>query len=619
MYLQTLKMQDTLLRVFVVAVGLLMCPRDDPGVQELGDTTSLSMQESEERLMEGGNKLDSLMRAVSEKMTHADRRGPSDEKQNIPKEENASVIEEKQVSHFEDVTALKTSQIEREQEEDSQLGMQHKQRGDIQTDGDLSRAEKKQEQIEEISSKEQESALTDLHTKTSENETSEAEIADWEKDYLWYLWNMLSIISVIRFFRKYLGRNSQMKQEGTRVSLVTCIDAEMPLFDTNTLQRFHSKCVKVSADKKWKEEFLEGFADDLTEAMRKVCDKSGMVLEDCQMLNVCNVIVPITPPDPCSFRCLLRNGQASDLLPDMQVCGRIKLVGRKEIQDGCPCQSPGADDMVCLLHCQTEKSKMEITDVYDGPLCVKNTPLLSKSQVTRWFQSTIKEAWAQISHKYEFELNIRYLDAPGALVVRFRSGKKISFNMSPVVRFNTHAHFFITPGSPADFDSLWTLSLTKYENLFLENISKRLPENSCHRETLEVAVFLHRRQTALSGSSALMDFHFKTALMHLLLTSEPSQWKANHVAYRVKDLLAFMGRSLEKKQLHHVLIGNPLILKVVELPVEFTAAQMVNLFHPLVVHNCIYRNAVMHFQEMLKNAHMLIQDYVNQHIDNCSI
>ncbi|XP_074539941.1 inositol 1,4,5-trisphosphate receptor-interacting protein [Halichoeres trimaculatus] len=616
-------MQDTLLlRVVVVAVGLLTCPRDDPSVQELDDTTSLSMQKSEQKPMGGGNKLDSPMEAVNEETTHTDGTGPFDDKQNIPKVENQSVIEEKQVSHSEDVTALKTSQIESEQEEESQLDMQRKQRGDIQTDGALSRAEEKHgqtEKKEKISSKEQESALTDVHTKTSENETSETELADWEKDYLWYLWNTLSIISAVRFFRKYLGRNPQMKQEGTRVSLVTCTDAEMPLLDRNTLERFHSKCVKVSADNKWKEEFLEGFADDLTEAMRNVCDKNVMVLEDCQMLNACNVIVAFAPPDPYSFQCFLRNNQASDLLPDMQVCGRIKLVGRKEIQHGCPCQSSDADDMVCLLHCQTEKSKLKTSDVFDGPLCVKNTPFLSKSQVTRWFQSTIKEAWAQISHKYELELNIRYLDTPGALVVRFRSGKKISFNMSPVVRFNTNAHFFITPGSPEDFDSLWTLSLAKYENHLLENISKHLPENSCHRQTLEVAVFLHRRQTALSGSSALRDFHFKTALMHLLLTSEPSQWKPNHVAYRVKDLLAFMGRSLEKKQLHHVLIGNPLTPKVIELPAEFTAAQAVNLFHPLVVHNCIYRNAVMHFQEMLKNAHMLIEDYVGQHMDNRSV
>lgn len=143
-------------------------------------------------------------------------------------------------------------------------------------------------------------------------------------------------------------------------------------------------------------------------------------------------------------------------------------------------------------------------------------------------------------------------------------------------------------------------------------MSKRLPENSCCSQTLDIAHFLHKRQTALSGSSALKDSHLKMALMHLLLTRDPSEWKPDCMTRRLRDLLDFVERSLERKALHHVLIGNPLVRKVIELPAEFTEANAVNLFHPLVVHNCIYRNAVMHFQEIVRNAHMLISDYVNR-------
>lgn len=401
-----------------------------------------------------------------------------------------------------------------------------------------------------------------------------------------------------------------MEREETRTFPVTCTTAEVPLPDCDTLRQFHSKCIQVSSNKKWMGEFLEGFAKDLLDAMKAVCDRNGgMVIGDFQMVDVCDIIVPFTPLDPYSFQCLLSNNQVSDLLPDMQVCGQIKLVENKKIQNGCHCQIPDTDDMVCLLHCATDKVKTTVTDVCDGRLCMKNSPFLSKSQITKWFQSTIKQAWARISHKYEVELNIRYLDAPGALVVRFRSGKKIHFSMNPVVKFNPDAHFFITPSSPHNLDTFWTLSLANYEDRFLEHISKRLPENSCHSQTLEIAHFLHKRQTALSGSSGLKDFHFKTALMHLLLTKDPSQWKPKYVGCRLRDLLDFMERSLERKLLYHILIGNPLT-QVIELPAEFTQAKTVNLFHPLVVHSCIYRNAVMHFQEMLRNSHMLIQDYV---------
>ncbi len=653
-------MQDILLRVFVVALGLHTYPRDDPRVEEW-DITTEGMQKHEERLLRGGENVDHEMAFVSEETTHTDNRGPRGDIKNIPKEQNQSdqQVTEDKLSVLEDVTvtkqgseedgadhklqegghlitnldpsrpqnsksepetALKTSQIDHEHKGTLQLDMKSKQGEDIQTDGsfiDPSRPQGQQMPEKEVFSSKEQEPLSRLHTQTSENETSETAIADWEGDYLWYMWNTFSIISMIRFFRKYLGRNSQMSQEETRAVPAICTAAEVPLPDSDTLQRFHSKCIQVSSDK-WSE-FLEGFATDLLDAMRTVCDKnSGVLIEDFQMLDVCNIIVPFTPSDPYSFQCLLWNNQASDLLPAMQVGGQIKVVENKKIQNGCPCQSPDADDMVCLLHCETEKVKTKTIDVCDGLLCMKNSQFLSKSQVTKWFQSTMKQAWALISHKYEFELNIRYIDAPGALVVRFRSGKRISFRMNPVVKFDTGAHFFITPCSPDNLDTFWTLSLTNYEDSFLKRICKRLPENSCHSQTLEIAYFLHRRQRALSGSSALKDFHFKTALMHLLLTKDPSQWKPNCVAGRLRDLLVFVEKSLKKKLLHHVLIGNPLAQRVIALPAEFTQAKTVNLFHPLVAHNCIYRNAVQHFQEMLIHAHMLIQDYVDQCIDGAN-
>ncbi|KAG8015139.1 Inositol 1 [Nibea albiflora] len=618
-------MQDTLLRVFVVALSLLTYPRDDSRVKEWDDITAVGVQKSEESLLRG-EKLKHEMAPVSEEMTqvHTDKGGFGDEVKNIPMEQNQS---DPLVAVKEDVTVTKHDS--EEESADHKLPEGENVITNVESNApqnSKSEPEKAPEKQKEDprspqgqqenpekqgpSSKEQESSQSHLQTKTSENETSGKAIVDWEKDYLWYIWNAFSIISMIRWLRKYLGRHSQMEQEDIRASPVTCTTDKVPLPDSDTLQQFHSKYIKVTSDKKWRD-FLEGFANDLLAAMRTVCDSNdGMVIEDFQMVDVYNIIVPFTPPDSYSFQYLLWNNQASDLLPDTQVCGQIKLVENKKIQNSCPCQAPGADDMVCLLHCDTEKVKTKMT-VCDGLLCMKNSPFLSQSQVTRWFQSTIKQAWAQISHKYEFELNICYIYAPGALLIRFRSGKKISFSMNPVVKLNTGAHFFVTPCFPDNFDTFWSLSLTNYEDQLLEHIAKRLPENSCHIQTLEIALFLHKRQTALSGSNALKDFHFKTALMHLLLAKDPSEWKPKYVACRLQDLLVFMEKSLEKKLLNHTLIGNPLTQKLIKLPAEFTQAKTVNLFHPLVVHNCIYRNAVMHFQEMLRNTHMLIQDYVD--------
>ncbi|KAM3623197.1 uncharacterized protein V6R79_008327 [Siganus canaliculatus] len=613
-------MQDTLLRVCVMALSLVMYPRDDPGVENI---TTVAMQKYEEKLLRGGHQLDLDMTPDSDEPQMDVKQILSEENESDPRltggermlvseslEEsgaNASNLDPDlpQNSVSDPKVPFKTSEIEQMKEEiqiESSLGDQSRPQGHQDKQG--------KEEEEEISSH-----LSHLNTRTSDKGASEGAIIDWERDYVWYIWNTFSIISMIRWFRKYLGRTSHIEEEKSRILSASCRAADVPLPDAETLQCFHSKCIQASSDKKWREEeFLDGFLNDLLDSMQTVGDTAGgMAIEDFQMLNACDITVPFRPKEPYSFQCqLLNSNQTSDLMADMQVCGHIKLVEHK-VQPGCPCQSPGAEDVVCLLHCDTESVKTRITEVFDGPLCLKNSPFLLKSQVSRWFQSTIKQAWALISHKYEFELNIRYIEAPGALVVRFRSGKRINFTLNPVVKFNSDTHFFIAPHCPNNLDSFWTLSLTNYENHFLQHFSQQLPEHSCHNQTLEIAYFLHKRQVALSGSSALKHVHFKTALMHLLLTKAPSQWRSGCLSCRLRDLFDFMEKSLEKKFLPHVLVGNPVLQRALALPAEFAFAKPVNLFQPLVAHDCIYRNTTLHFQEMLKNAPMLIQDYVTDY------
>ncbi|XP_029993648.1 inositol 1,4,5-trisphosphate receptor-interacting protein [Sphaeramia orbicularis] len=637
-------MQDTFLRVFVVALGLLMSPKNDPGLEEWDTITTGEMQTHEERLLREGEKLDQEMASGSQTEMHTDDKGTENAAKNVYDELNDAQIKESDQhvtendaapllevnvgndhklldEHLIDDVDLphkskmypETSQIDHDDDQmvnrNLQLDTLRNQREDIQSDGHLRDLGTSQWQQESTEAKE----VPHQRTKTSENQTSKkALVEEEEKDYLWYIWNTLSVVSLIRFFWKYMGKNSQMRHNKGSPLLVTYSADDVSLPDSNTLQRFHSKCVQVTSTKKEIEaEFLDGFTNDLLEAMRTICEKNcDMTIEDVQIVDAYNICVPLSPPEPYSFKCLPWNSQICDILLNMQICGQIKLVENKTTQISCHCQTAGAEDMVCLLHCDSQKIETEITDAYDGLLCQKNSPFLSKLQVSRWFQSTIIQAWSLISHKYEFELDICKTDAAGSLVVRFRSGKKIHFCMNPVVTFNTDAHYFITPYSPVKLDTFWTLSLISYEDCFLEHISQRLPDNSCHIQVLEIAHFLHKRQTVLSGSSTLKDFHFKIALMHLLLTKDPSVWKAHFVAYRLQDLLAFMGHSLETKQLYHVLIGNPLTQGIIQLPAEFVQGKPVNLFHPLVAHKCIYRNALMHFQEMLRNANMLIHDYV---------
>nr|XP_057938747.1 inositol 1,4,5-trisphosphate receptor-interacting protein [Doryrhamphus excisus] len=437
---------------------------------------------------------------------------------------------------------------------------------------------------------------------TAEEEGSTMAVADRERDYLWCIWNIFSFISVIRFIGKYLRNESANAK-------IFCA-AEVPLPDSFTLRELNRKCLQVSSRKKCREEeFLEGLMEDLLESMRATSvGNGGMVIGDFQMIDGRNFIIPA---HPYTFEYLLCNKQATDLLPDLHIRGRIKLVENK-FQSDFPCRSPDANDMVCLLHGEIEEAKTK------AKYCAKNSPFLSKSRLRRWIQSTVRDAWSRISHKYRFELITCYSNATGTLEVRFQSGKKIRFNIRPVFKLDTDSYFYSSPSS-STLDEIWTLSLNIYEDRLLVRMSKQLPENSCHIQTLEIVYFLHSRQAALSGSGALTAWHCKIALMHVLFVIEPSRWRPQFVAYRLRDLLVFIARSLREKLLYHILIGNTLAQKTLTLPEELTRAKPVNLFHPLVVHECIYRNTLTFFQEMLRNANVQILDYVgNFHANTIS-
>lgn len=578
---------EMLLRGFVVALSLLyLC--DDPELEELEDVATINMQDGQE-LRRDGAQPHHKMAPVTQEVTHQPYRpGACSNDASVFKPEKGGDHDNlKGGQHFITNVSQETSRtVQAPMREDVSL-----------SPNQLGRTGGSRCQKPHVASPKEQSPLSRLYISGSEKRPP-AFVAV-ERDYLWCLWNTFSILSMIHIVGKYLGRAFQHPKPPVLVKHPAC---EVALPDSKTLQQFHSRCIRgLSGKRIWELAFLEGFANDLLEVMRSVCDRSGgMAIEGFQMDNVRNIIVPFTPPEPYRFQCFL----LKDPL-DMQVCGQIKLVETRS-PSSCHCQSSDAEEVLCLLHLETKpRTRPDVC----GSLSTKDS-LLSKSQVTKWFQSTIKQAWEIISHRYQFEVNLGYVDTPGALRVRFRSGKVVNFTMNPVVKFNTDAYFF-TSLTTSSSDTIWTLSLSSYEDHFFKQMTRYLPVNSCFNQTLEIALFLHRRQTVLTGGSELKDSHFKMALMHLLLIRDPSQWEPAHLEHRLRDLLDLVEKSLEKKMLRHVLVGNPLIRKVTEVPAEFIQADAVNLFHPLTIHNCLHRNAVKHFQEILRNARMLIDDYVH--------
>ncbi|XP_066548939.1 inositol 1,4,5-trisphosphate receptor-interacting protein [Amia ocellicauda] len=462
--------------------------------------------------------------------------------------------------------------------------------------------------------------------------------ADPEDSPSWDFWSALSMIIflTIEIWRQDYQDTAMQDANHEEEDYFPAgnISARTPLPDKAVLGSFHERCIRISGNESWRlREFVEGFADDLLEALRSVCNRDAdMEVEDCIGVGsmyenwrvskplVCDLIVPFAPPEPYRFKFQLWCNSGNNIPPDRQGCGRIKVVKANEDGPGCLCGKTNlGEDMLCLLHSKNEKLK--VSDAMDDVLCSKNTPYLAKDQVMKWFQISITKAWNRISHKYDFELMFRNLDSPGALKIRFRSGKLITFNITPVVQLEDTDAYFVSHFTLNDdnaSDIYWPLTFAVYEKNLLKSLSKRLPDNPCHISCLQIVSFLNRKQTSLTGKSALTNYHLKTILLHLLLSKPSSEWRSEHLEKRLRDVLRFLEKSLQEKKLYHVLIGNKQVPKDVTIPSVFRAVEPLNLFRPLVLHRSLYAKTMEHFQEMLKNAPVLIQEYT-PHFPNGSV
>lgn len=79
--------------------------------------------------------------------------------------------------------------------------------------------------------------------------------------------------------------------------------------------------------------------------------------------------------------------------------------------------------------------------------------------------------------------------------------------------------------------------------------------------------------------------------------------------HRVQDLLSLVQRSLQEKRLNHVMIGNSKVPEEIQVPEMIRRAEPINLFRTLVLQRELYAATVRHFQEMLRNAPVLLQEY----------
>ncbi|KAL7845726.1 hypothetical protein AOLI_G00239180 [Acnodon oligacanthus] len=587
----------------------------------------LSQEDGESVYMKEDPHFVNDMEAPSGESSHLDQTGPADKQ--VSSEEIKEIRQEEHKSFFQQTidrwfhasqevhTSLENESLEeskhlqmqvmRKRKEITQIdeSMSKVDQGDSQTAEGIQHADQKPSNP----SQEQTKALQGEHFKS-------------ENSYTWYVWKVLSLISVIRLLRKLIASNSRTAgraspiMKSKKLSGTINISAKISFPDHKVLSCFYEECVQIpphTRERVW--DFVEGFVDELLEAVRDTSNKGNdMQIGDFVGIGslyelwatgktvMCDLYVPITAPKSYSF----------DFELDMPGCGRIKLVKVENTPNGCPCNDGMTEDMLCLIHPHKETNSV-ITDAVDGPLCQESTPYLAKTQVIKWFRKTISKVWEENSHKYEFELAFRNQAAPGALKVRLRSGQVLLFNITPVVQVKGSDMYLVSYllNQHSFSDTHWPISLTSYENALLKHFTKSLPYNSCHIQCLQILSFLHKQQTQLTGKCWLTSYHLKITLLHLLLATDPLEWKNEQLAGRLTDMLMFLDQRLEARNFHHSLVGNPLVPSIIGLPKEVQLAKPTNIFHPLVSDGHLYLRTVQHLQELVKNAPVLIHDCVS--------
>nr|BAE42729.1 unnamed protein product [Mus musculus] len=405
----------------------------------------------------------------------------------------------------------------------------------------------------------------------------------------------------------------------------------LPLPNRATLDHFYEHCIRsTTGDATRTQEFVEGFVDDLLEALRSTYNgKTDMELEDFIGVGSmyenwqverplrCHLFIPFIPPEPYSFHPEFWCSSLSTPL-ERQGYGQIKVTLADGNPLGCVCgKAKLEEDMLCLLYGKNREAWPSSAGCgeMEGLLCSRESSYLDVMQVMKWFQMALTRAWHRIAHKYEFDLAFGELDTPGSLKIKFRSGKSMPFILTPVTQCNDSDLYFILQlpkepcgGGPAS-SAHWLLSFAVYEREFLRMTGKALPEGACHLSCLQIASFLLSKQTRLTGPSGLSDYHLKTALLHLLLSRQASDWKASKLDVRLQDLFCFLERSLLEKKLYHFFMGNHKVPEALGLPEVVRRAEPLNLFRPFVLQRTLYRNTVDSFYEMLKNAPALISEY----------
>ncbi|XP_038186804.1 inositol 1,4,5-trisphosphate receptor-interacting protein-like 1 [Arvicola amphibius] len=358
-------------------------------------------------------------------------------------------------------------------------------------------------------------------------------------------------------------------------------------------------------------EFVESFVDDLIEACRVLSrQEAHPQLEDCQGIGAAfekwgtlhetqkfGVLVPIAPPQGTRFVLEMRDPALG------RRCGCVR------VDSGCRCrQEKLLGDVLCLVcHRRDHSAILSECSSIKAALCTGSH--LDVCKTVQWFRNMVGNAWALVAHKYDFKLTLPPSTTSCKLRLDYRSGRFLSISLVLGVQREDTLVYLVSQAP--DLEQLtsvdWPESFAACEHLFLKLVGRFAPGNTCHLKCLQIILSLQDHKKLPPGATRpiLTSYHFKTALMHLLLQRPLTDWQHSMLSRRLQDLLCFLGQGLQQRSLHHFLIGNTFLPLTIPIPKTFRNAEPVNLFQHLVLNPAAHTQAMEEFHNLLAQVKTL--------------
>ncbi|XP_025043476.1 inositol 1,4,5-trisphosphate receptor-interacting protein-like 1 [Pelodiscus sinensis] len=382
--------------------------------------------------------------------------------------------------------------------------------------------------------------------------------------------------------------------------------------DTETLEHFYEQHLQgTSKELASTCEFVTGLVNSLLEACRVlICQTFLPQLENCigvasafegwcphrDSKTYC-VLVPLLPPKGHSFHLEMDYTEGTPenhghILVELEcVCKRERLLG----------------DVLCLLH----HSEADMSDSKRGPFRVHilcSSSHLDVEKTTHWFQSLIGKAWELMSHNYSFQLSLQPSTSCCKLWLAYESGRALSIEIILGVQRGDSLVFLASQGAEMGHSSglAWLETFAVQEMLFFQLMSRYAPQDSCHLKCLQILIYLKECRMPTLENKILTTYHFKTALMHLLLLLPLSEWCPEQLAQRLQDILLYLHHGLEEKCLYHFLIGNSALPRQIPVPKAFQNAKPLNLFQHLALEPAAHAQARSEFLEVMEQVRALL-------------